>query len=787
MLPLPSPNRIQREKTTRAIFSPPTAMPSFFLRFLPRAFVVVCLFAGFKTLSAQAVPPARTAPAAVEVAEPKEEIFKKILADTRVALTRFSETGAEKRLPEGVDPSRLAERIQDLDQLVRVVSRQLSLLSSRRDADRDLAAAKATEEAWNGFLENPPYSMLWSDDLSKRLALLNEKKASFESSIELFERNLDSVEKEAVGVIAAKETADELFAKADPATADSLKWLAEAAADRHRLVIARADSLRENIALLQVQLAIVQSERNLLESELRVVRRNVKFSEDDLQKLRKSAAERQTAIRKEITETTRKLRDAQAARNAAKAESDKPAATEAEAEIRRLRLSAAETRTEALQFIVENLGALEGIEGYTATAYENRRTLAGKPTKAARDAALQSLSAIHDRVAAWEVVSKNELAAVNADLTRQADVAVDIPAGDLRVALLTELRAALWTKQNFLQRLVQTTGDLRKSASRWVDENSAVVEKTTGGRLRDYATTAWGKLRGVADVQVSKYEETTPTGGKITRSVRLGTIIKALLFFGIAYFILAKISRRMQRLVVDRVRIGEAQANTLRTWLMIVVGFCLAIATLNFLSIPLTLFAFFGGALAIGLGFGTQTLIKNFISGIIVLFERKIRVGDIVEVNGVTGTIIEINTRSSVLRGGDDKETLVPNSLFLENRVTNLTLSNRRVRRFLTVRVALGTPPNVVATILKDSVERHGHILKSPAPIVTFEDFAENALIFGIYYWTEFNSQTNADVVASDLRFMIEKRLTDVQSASDAENAEIPAPPEEETKPPVEE
>jgi small-conductance mechanosensitive channel len=278
----------------------------------------------------------------------------------------------------------------------------------------------------------------------------------------------------------------------------------------------------------------------------------------------------------------------------------------------------------------------------------------------------------------------------------------------------------------------------------------------------------------VWDFNVSKYEEITPTGAKNVRTVQLGTIIKALVFFGVAYWILARISRRMQRLVVSRIHMGEAQANTLRTWVMIVVGFGLAIATLNFLSIPLTLFAFFGGALAIGLGFGTQTLIKNFISGIIVLFERKIRVGDVVDIGGVSGTITEINTRSSVLRGGDGKETLVPNSLFLENRVTNLTLSNRRVRRLVTIRVSAKAAPHLVSVILKECAERHGLILKDPAPYVTLEDIVENANIFGIYYWTEFNDKTNADVVASDLRFMAEKRIGELVASTAAEKLEEP-------------
>ena len=135
---------------------------------------------------------------------------------------------------------------------------------------------------------------------------------------------------------------------------------------------------------------------------------------------------------------------------------------------------------------------------------------------------------------------------------------------------------------------------------------------------------------------------------------------------------------------------------------MIVVGVFLAIGTLAFLKIPLTVFAFFGGALAIGLGFGMQTLIKNFISGIIVLAERKVRVGDILDVDGIVGTVVEVNTRSSIIRSADDVETMIPNSVFLENRVTNWTLTSAKMRRSLRVGVAYGTHPQKVMEILTE-------------------------------------------------------------------------------------
>jgi small-conductance mechanosensitive channel len=183
---------------------------------------------------------------------------------------------------------------------------------------------------------------------------------------------------------------------------------------------------------------------------------------------------------------------------------------------------------------------------------------------------------------------------------------------------------------------------------------------------------------------------------------------------------------------------------------------------LNWLNIPLTIFAFLAGALAIGVGFGTQTIIKNFISGIILLFERKVRVGDIIEVDGINGVVSEINTRSSIVRGFNGIENLIPNSLFLENRVVNWTLNNRLLRRELTVRVALGSPSQKIIEILGEVADRHGLILKTPAPIATFSHFGDNSIDFSLYFWVELNDKTNGLVVDSDLRLMIEKRFDEL-------------------------
>ena len=192
---------------------------------------------------------------------------------------------------------------------------------------------------------------------------------------------------------------------------------------------------------------------------------------------------------------------------------------------------------------------------------------------------------------------------------------------------------------------------------------------------------------------------------------------------------------------------------------------CQIIFVLNLARIPLTVFAFLGGALAIGIGFGTQTIIKNFISEIIILFEQKIRVGDIVELNGITGHVTAVDMRASTARGFDGVEALVSNSVFLENQVVNWTYSNSRIRRELKVGITYGSPVGQAVEIIAGCAEDHGLILKSPKPEVFLEDFGDNALNLTLLYWVEMSSGFNARRVDSDLRFAIEKRLSEAKIA----------------------
>jgi small-conductance mechanosensitive channel len=176
-------------------------------------------------------------------------------------------------------------------------------------------------------------------------------------------------------------------------------------------------------------------------------------------------------------------------------------------------------------------------------------------------------------------------------------------------------------------------------------------------------------------------------------------------------------------------------------------------------KIPLTIFAFMGGAVAIGAGFGMQNLLKNLMSGIMLLFERPFRPGDVVEVGGIRGRVTDIGVRSSHIIDGNGIETVIPNSTFIEQNVTNWTLTSKSVRIVVNIGIAYGSPVKEVRRLLLEVADQHGMVLDEPAPMVLLEDFGSDALLFGLYIWIEINPDVSWKTIASDLRYMINKSL----------------------------
>ena len=178
---------------------------------------------------------------------------------------------------------------------------------------------------------------------------------------------------------------------------------------------------------------------------------------------------------------------------------------------------------------------------------------------------------------------------------------------------------------------------------------------------------------------------------------------------------------------------------------------------LTLLNVPLGAFAFVSGAVAIGVGFGAQNIINNFISGWILMWEKPIRIGDFLEIGDVKGTVETISTRSTRVRRVDGVHLLIPNSQLLENTVVNWTLIDKKTRCVVRVGVAYGSPVRKVEELIMRAVDDHPDTMDDPPPKVFFEEFGDNALIFDAYFWIDASAEKDLRKVRSDIRFTIDE------------------------------
>ena len=144
------------------------------------------------------------------------------------------------------------------------------------------------------------------------------------------------------------------------------------------------------------------------------------------------------------------------------------------------------------------------------------------------------------------------------------------------------------------------------------------------------------------------------------------------------------------------------------------------------------------GALSVGIGFGLQNVVSNFVSGLILIFEQPVKVGDKVEITSLalTGEVRRIGIRASVVRTFDGAEVIVPNSNLISSEVVNWTLSDQKRRVRVEVGVAYGTDPHRVIEVLKHVAAAHPEVLKYPEPSVIFLEFAQSSLNFRLLFWT---------------------------------------------------
>ena len=174
--------------------------------------------------------------------------------------------------------------------------------------------------------------------------------------------------------------------------------------------------------------------------------------------------------------------------------------------------------------------------------------------------------------------------------------------------------------------------------------------------------------------------------------------------------------------------------STMLHYVILLLGFFVALGALG---IDLTKVTILAGAFSVGIGFGLQNVINNFVSGLILLFERPIKVGDVIEVGGNVGEVSRIGIRASVIRTADGSEVIVPNGSLISSQVTNWTFSDRQRAVEISVNVAGGADPQRVVELLKSTAAAHPGVTKEPSPQVYVTNFSAGAVTFQLRAWTD--------------------------------------------------
>jgi hypothetical protein len=621
------------------------------------------------------------------------------LAAARKSLEAIEAAGeAPPDAPPGTPLSEVLQRLTLARALASTYEKQLNSLEKAEAARQRQAEQQRAIESWRGFEQPPPHSALVVDELRNELVAARNALDNAKSTRAMFDR----LETDYAAKLKAAQGAARLAAEtADRArgTPDFQKreWEQGIAALRAEVDGAVQGLLQIGRRGAQAEVDAANATAEFAARKLNAVGTAIDLPRGDLDKMLADIEARRRSAERDLE---RALKASAAASDAASsaevrlASARKPAAGTGAAapdtvELERDDAAAREAAATASQRVFLLREYLLQLDGEKA-AWEARATAIGLHDPVRARAAYDQLTESLAGLRATKRYLEQQLA--NADSRLRDEEARQ------RIATHTETAAS----RLLIDTLRQRQRDLRKALDdalpleRLVGNFRADFEDrraaSVSARLMDRWAAAGLAARDAWNYELFAIDDSfeTADGRKlaVSRSVTVGKTFGAALIVFIGYWLSRFVVRRIERRAVAAGRASPQGAALVRKWILFVVAAILGLVALVSASIPLTAFAFLGGALAIAAGFGLQTLLKNLVSGVMLLIERPLRLGDLVEVDGIRGRVTEIGIRASTIRGADGIESMIPNSRFLEGNMTNWTYSSPTARQTIAVGVA---------------------------------------------------------------------------------------------------
>ncbi|CAK0778968.1 putative Mechanosensitive ion channel family protein [Gammaproteobacteria bacterium] len=710
-----------------------------FYRLLDRTLLAMLLAMLLVTLPPLFAAPA-TAPPPQSPATQGGSTLESHIAETEAALAA---------LPAQPDPTQPAQPATAAEMERRgLLGDLLVAYQAQRSRQQELVDLKALPPAapFEPLMRDTGgYSFLAVDRMREQAISLADDLESIRKGGELVSKELERGQEAIKGAEAQIRQASERLESANsPAAQETLRAQRDLSTLKARYQAARAAVVEVEGILAAERARQAQRRLDQVQANLAQVRGQVAFPASELEQILAGLAEERRRLGEALQQTAAATAQAQSAKSASPSETDR-------------------ARTDNLVLKGRVLSLERRLLDHEEDVWRQRQALFQGKNPALRQSATEQLQQQGEEFALWrEIVAQrlaqgHEQAAKQADLARRPGAGAEA-AGQIELAALYRERVDLLAEQQqrvefYVRLLERWRQDLAETAG----------EAPAGERVEARLRALWQGVLMAWNYEVFVVADQIEVDGQTVtgqRSVTVGKFATALLILVAGYWLSRLLSRRVERLAVSRLGLEPSRARVARRWADALGLVILAAIALTLVKIPLTIFTFLGGAVAIGIGFGTQTLFKNLISGLMILVERPFKLGDLVEVGAIRGRITDISLRASVIRDSSGIETLIPNATLLEQNVTNWTYSSTRVRLSVKVGVAYDAKPPEVRDMLKEVAGRHGQILKNPEPQVTLDDFGADALLFSLLFWVELTPDLDRALIQSDLRFMIATALT---------------------------
>jgi potassium-dependent mechanosensitive channel len=654
----------------------------------------------------------------------------------------------------GITLPQLQERTVKLRELNSVYQRLLTALKKKKILEKEEALLKEKEQTQQQVTlsKNPPYSLSFYDTILDKLITDDHKKETAILGISLAEKALaDAREKLEESGQDLRKSKEKLGEMEPGEVTGKLRWELEQA----RLTLETAQAIfdlqrtiRQN---LSIEVRLAEQNEDVTQQNLIWVRKNLHFDNADLEKQIEAISRNRDDLQKRQKDQLRGQMKVETAWLQAQ-ERLANARKKTDIALAKARLEAADAKREASQQLLEQTEDMLNLLNQQEQVWRNRYALVKDGVDQEKiDAWKKEIEAGKvkiERAVRLQESYQNSLQPQITSLEKQ--LSDQGYSKDLRRELENRLGALRTLERGGVEYLSMLQATLRLN-QRLMDE---IAHKGEHVDLWKKLTALTGKVTNIWDLELWVIDE---------HGVTVKKLVMALIILIVGFIFVKRIFLFWVRGLLARVHMKETTTAAVEKIINYIVVFLIILLALRVVNMPLTLFTFLGGAVAIGVGFGAQNLINNFISGFIVMAEQPIKIGDLVEIEGMFAMVEEIGARCTRIRTGGNVQILVPNSSFLEKNIINWTLSDKEVRAQVTVGVIYGSPVREVERLMLQVAGEHTRVRKVPKPFVLFNDFGDNALIFDLYFWISMNRIMDRRIIESDIRFHIDKLFREAE------------------------